>query len=73
MMMRSSQSPGMESVMGWGPSAVDKARAIAKESGNPTDALLFMLLEEVSALRQDLAEERKAAAARRAQESRHGR
>ena len=60
--------------MGWGTQAsARKAETIAQESKSSTDQLLALLIAEVNGLRQDLADERKAAEARRVQESRHGR
>ena len=62
--------------MGWGSgsqAAARKAETIAHDSKNSTDQLLAILIAEVSGLRQDLAEERKAAETRRVQQSRQGR
>jgi ribosomal protein S15P/S13E len=58
--------------MGWG-SPARRAEGIAKETKNPTDQLLALLIEEVSALRQELADERKDAEARRDLQSRRSR
>ena len=62
--------------MGWGlgsQAAARKAETIANESKNSTDQLLAILIAEVSGLRQELADERKAAETRRVQQSRQGR
>ena len=62
--------------MGWGSygeTTGDKARRIAQATQTPTDELLALLIDEVSGLRQDLADERKAAAKRRDEDARRGR
>jgi hypothetical protein len=60
--------------MSWGRSAaLRKAEVLARESQSSTDQLLALLIEEISELRKDLADERRAAEARRDQDSRRGR